>query len=102
MQYSGECWAGNAVGKYGKRPDTECNMKCKKDNSRICGAGWRNSVFKLVVTQKSYKSVVGETPEGCYVDTGNRDMPYIMPGGSNSYKACFEMAMKKGLKYAAL
>jgi len=44
----------------------------------------------------------GETEEGCFKDTGNRDMPYIMPGGQNSPKACFEMAMKKGLKYAAL
>ena len=51
MQYSGECWAGNKVGKYGKRADSECNMKCKKDNSRTCGAGWRNSVFKLVVSE---------------------------------------------------
>jgi len=45
---------------------------------------------------------MGESFEGCYVDTGNRDMPYIMTGGRNSPKACFDMAMKKGLKYAAL
>jgi len=45
LQYGGECFAGNSVGKYGKRPDGECNMDCKKDPSRKCGAGWRNSVF---------------------------------------------------------
>jgi len=61
MQYRGECWAGNSIGKYGKRPDTECNMRCKKDNSRICGAGWRNSVYKLIVTPKVYKPIYGET-----------------------------------------
>jgi hypothetical protein len=49
MQYSGECWVGNSVGKYGKRPDKECNMPCKKDTSRTCGAGWRNSVFELKI-----------------------------------------------------
>jgi hypothetical protein len=26
-------------------------MKCRKDNNRICGAGWRNSVFELKVTK---------------------------------------------------
>jgi hypothetical protein len=49
MQYAGECWVGAKVGKYGKRPDKECNMPCKKDNSRTCGAGWRNSVFELKI-----------------------------------------------------
>ena len=53
MQYRGECWGGNSMGKHGKRPDSECNMKCKKDNSRMCGAGWRNNIFKLVVTNLS-------------------------------------------------
>ena len=58
MQYAGECWAGNSVGKYGKRPDKECNMQCKKDNSRTCGAGWRNSVFKLKEQPKSKTEIV--------------------------------------------
>jgi len=49
MQYRGECWGGNSMGKHGKRPDSECNMRCKHDNSRMCGAGWRNNIFKLVV-----------------------------------------------------
>jgi hypothetical protein len=34
MQYRGECWGGNSMGKHGKRPDSECNMRCKFDNSR--------------------------------------------------------------------
>jgi hypothetical protein len=47
LQYSGECWGGQTYGKYGKRPDSECNMTCKKDPSRKCGAGWRNSIYKI-------------------------------------------------------
>jgi len=96
MQYRGECWAGNAVGKYGKRPESECNMKCKNDNSRICGAGWRNSVFKLVVTKKSYVSLYGETQEGCFKDAGNRDLPNLIRGGYGDPKKCFKMAMDGG------
>jgi hypothetical protein len=47
LQYSGECWAGNEFGKYGQKANKECNMDCKKDKGRKCGAGWRNSVFNL-------------------------------------------------------
>jgi hypothetical protein len=25
----------------------ECNMNCKKDKGRKCGAGWRNSIFDI-------------------------------------------------------
>jgi hypothetical protein len=55
MQYRGECWAGNSMGKHGKRPDSECNMRCRHDNSRWCGAGWRNNIFKLVVKKIEYR-----------------------------------------------
>jgi hypothetical protein len=96
MQYRGECWAGNSVGKYGKRPDTECNMRCKKDNSRICGAGWRNSVFKLVVTEKAYVPLYGETQEGCYKDSGRRDLPNLLRAGYGDPKKCFKLAMDGG------
>jgi hypothetical protein len=54
MQYGGECWAGNSVGKYGKRPDKECTMKCKYDNKRQCGGRLIQNIFKLVFTKKSY------------------------------------------------
>jgi hypothetical protein len=47
LQYGGECWAGNDVGMYGKRPDGECQMPCRKDPARKCGAGWRNSVYLM-------------------------------------------------------
>lgn len=47
LQYGGECWAGNSLGKYGKRPDSECKMKCRRDPGRNCGAGWRNSVYRM-------------------------------------------------------
>jgi hypothetical protein len=45
LQYSGECWAGNTVGKYGDAPDGECNRKCKKEPAMNCGGSWRNSVW---------------------------------------------------------
>lgn len=58
LQYGGECWGGNKMGKYGKRPDSECNMKCRKDKGRICGAGWRNNIFDLQNVKTTVKPVV--------------------------------------------
>lgn len=49
LQFKGECFASNTYGRYGsRRPDTECNMQCKRDEKgKMCGASWRNSVFDL-------------------------------------------------------
>jgi hypothetical protein len=97
MQYRGECWGGKSMGKHGKRPDSECNMKCKHDKSRMCGAGWRNNIFKLVVTPKTYKPIYGETSEGCFVDTNkDRDLPNLLKGGWGNPTKCFKLAMDAG------
>jgi len=90
------------MGKYGKRPDSECNMKCKYDNSRMCGAGWRNNIFKLIVQDKGYKSIIGETEEGCYKDAGNRDLPTLLRAGYGNPKKCFELARDAGHKYVGM
>jgi len=63
-------------------------MKCKSDNNRICGAGWRNSVFKLIVTPKVYKSMIGETQDGCYKDSGRRDLPTLIREANNEPQKC--------------
>ena len=106
MQYRGECWVGNSMGKYGKRPDSECNMKCRHDSSRICGAGWRNSIFnldgvkktKVTVTTTStvYTAIYGESSIGCYKDAGNRDLPNLLRAGYGNPSKCFKMAMDAG------
>jgi hypothetical protein len=104
MQYRGECWGGNSMGRHGKRPDSECNMRCKYDNSRMCGAGWRNNIFKLVKTEVTitYKAIFGETREGCFKDSGNRDLPNLLRAGYGSPRNCFQKAMDAGYKYAGL
>jgi len=47
MQYGGECWMGHKFGRYGQKPDTDCKMKCRIEKDKICGAGWRNSIFAV-------------------------------------------------------
>ncbi|CAH1798945.1 unnamed protein product, partial [Owenia fusiformis] len=45
-QFSHQCMCGNEYGRYGLRPDSECNMACAGNNTLKCGAGWRNSIYK--------------------------------------------------------
>ena len=45
MQYGKQCFGSNEVGKYGDRPDKECNMECNKETGMHCGGSWRNSVW---------------------------------------------------------
>ena len=46
VQFHDQCWCGNSLPPV-MRPDTECNAPCKGDNSKMCGGGCRNSVYKL-------------------------------------------------------
>lgn len=48
MQNSHECRCApeSWKPKYGKKPNQECNKPCTGDVATMCGAGWRNSVFK--------------------------------------------------------
>jgi len=76
-------------------------MPCREDKSRTCGAGWRNSIFKVVVSTTTavtkgavYKSIVGESSIGCYKDAGNRDLKKRL--NTRNPRKCFEMAMAAG------
>ncbi|XP_052078833.1 uncharacterized protein LOC127716625 isoform X1 [Mytilus californianus] len=48
LQYSNECFCGNTIDSANHRPapERECNMKCSGEN-RMCGAGDRNSVYRV-------------------------------------------------------
>jgi hypothetical protein len=97
------CFAGNKYGKYGKRPQSECKTRCKRDSSRTCGGGWRNEVFRLKTMKKpGYVSIYGEKPIGCYKDTGSRDLPKLFRAGYGQPKKCFKLVMDAGLKYAGM
>ena len=102
MQYRGECWGGNSYGKHGKRPDSECNMKCKKDNSRFCGGSWRNNVFKLVKKEWKYTALYGETWLGCHKDARSRDLPTLIRAGYGDPSKCFKMAQDQGFQYVGM
>jgi hypothetical protein len=45
LQYKGQCFGGNSVGRYGNKPDAECNTSCTAEKEMKCGGSWRNSVW---------------------------------------------------------
>ncbi|XP_074661421.1 plasminogen-like [Tubulanus polymorphus] len=45
LQFRWHCLCGNRVGKYGQRPDSECNVNCPGNAHEKCGGFWRNSVY---------------------------------------------------------
>ncbi|XP_071128240.1 xylosyltransferase oxt-like [Mytilus edulis] len=49
LQYSVQCFCGNQLvnSKYPKKPDSECNTKCRGEPSRACGGTWRNSIYTV-------------------------------------------------------
>jgi hypothetical protein len=46
VQYGSYCFCGNSYGRYGKAPESECNMPCSGDPNIKCGGTWRNSVYR--------------------------------------------------------
>merc|ERR1711998_201994 len=103
LQAGGECWAGNEFGKYGKKSDKECRSPCKHNKEVMCGAGWRNSVYKVSGGDKKEEPSKGgpvEEYQGCFMDKGNRDLPKNIR--ESNPKKCFQKAREQGFQYAGL
>ncbi|XP_071125471.1 uncharacterized protein [Mytilus edulis] len=49
LQNSEQCFCGNNLNNnnYPRVPDTQCSKKCKGENTRMCGAAWRNSIYRV-------------------------------------------------------
>lgn len=83
MEYSDECYCGNALNNAAsKTAETDCNMPCSGDNTEMCGAGNRVSLYSkgdftiwpVPVVKKS--NLPGSWQyKGCVFDNAN---PYIL------------------------
>ncbi|XP_063414065.1 uncharacterized protein LOC134696290 isoform X3 [Mytilus trossulus] len=49
LQNSDQCFCGNYLNNnnYPRVPDTQCSKKCTGENTRMCGAAWRNSIYRV-------------------------------------------------------
>lgn len=47
LQNGNECFCGNEEPSPDDLlPDSDCNIPCKGNTKRMCGAGWKNNIFK--------------------------------------------------------
>ncbi|XP_033112682.1 WSC domain-containing protein ARB_07867-like [Anneissia japonica] len=93
LQYGKECFCGgNTYSKYGRVPDTNCNVKCAGNSQEICGGTWKISVYATEVVY-----------EGCFQDKPKRAMPsdYIK-SGSMTIGQCITHCHGHGHMYAGL
>jgi hypothetical protein len=95
LQYGGTCWGGNSFGKHGQKSDDECNMECTDDKGRMCGAGWRNSVFSFEGMYQ-HTSILGESYAGCFLDSKDRDFSTRIRNGYGQHKKMFQIG--KGIR----
>ena len=46
LQYFDHCFCSNSYDKHGPGTEASCNTPCHDGTSRMCGGGWRNSVYR--------------------------------------------------------
>lgn len=49
LQMGGQCFVGDAPGKFGTLPEDKCNMKCKLDDKVDCGGEYAGSIYELLI-----------------------------------------------------
>jgi len=76
-------------------------MRCRRDKSRWCGAGWKNSIYDLKTSGTPKPKPSNPNHIGCYKDAGNRDLTAHL-GSSMSPSECLSIAKRKGFKYFGL
>ena len=48
VEYAKNCFCGNELQYAVKKPEGECNMKCRGDSSKQCGGFWRLNLYKTI------------------------------------------------------
>ena len=47
LQTGTECFCGSTLAHQEKKAESDCDIKCSGDNSKICGGSLRQSLFKI-------------------------------------------------------
>ncbi|MCJ1476788.1 hypothetical protein MMC13_005457 [Lambiella insularis] len=73
LEYSSQCYCGNALQSYSAVGFTGCNMACSGNSSELCGGSNRLSVYNLTtyVPPTTAKAVGSYVSQGCYKEATN-------------------------------
>ena len=113
-EYSRECYCGNYIINGGvTTAETDCNMACAGDDTQMCGAGNRLTIFANGVPQ-AYKAPEVQTGglsgsweyQGClednFITTGKRVFPWQMFLTANTANECITRCAEYGYMAAGL
>jgi len=86
-----------------KRPDSECNLPCKGESSKMCGAPWHQDIYDLTPNEPEPK----EIKIGCYKDDGTRFLqglpaPHYIQTNDMTPEKCFAHCRERNFRYAGL
>jgi hypothetical protein len=102
LEAGGECWAGNAFGRYGQASSGACWKTCADGSS--CGGDWLLSVYITKPLQSAWVKQPTESNTayiGCFIDAvSDRDLPYTLSiSNTMTPSACAALAKAQGYKF---
>ncbi|XP_065220734.1 uncharacterized protein LOC135845823 [Planococcus citri] len=100
LTYIKECFCGDEVPSHNLTvAETECNSTCAGDSTKICGGGWKISVYRTGLTEVP----VDKNYRGCYQNEGNllTELKLQLPSSLNP-KRCQRVCNIYGFAYAGL
>ncbi|KAG8999298.1 hypothetical protein FRB90_012101 [Tulasnella sp. 427] len=103
VENGNECYCATNLSASAKKASSpsECSTACSGDSSLVCGASWRLTVYGPPTTPPlSFSTLPSTTPLGCYLDAGNRLLPYRFVSDDNMTPAmCRLNCMTYGYPY---
>eukprot|EP01059_Diplonema_ambulator_P016847 TRINITY_DN28820_c0_g1_i1.p1 TRINITY_DN28820_c0_g1~~TRINITY_DN28820_c0_g1_i1.p1 ORF type:complete len:2516 (+),score=639.61 TRINITY_DN28820_c0_g1_i1:711-7550(+) len=98
LQFGTQCYCGNTASTSVETADSECNMACSGNAAEWCGAGLRNTIWRL------NNAFVDPLPnyQGCYYDDVNtRTLPVLAYNApDNTNEMCIRVCRHNGYAFA--
>jgi hypothetical protein len=95
-EYGIEYWCGNTQPSDSKNPEADCNIPCIGDDSQVCGAGYRLSVYLVSGSSYSPSLSSGSNTGGA---SGASSGSSVSPSSAASTSAGISPATVTGFAY---
>ncbi|NXF32342.1 WSCD2 protein, partial [Nyctibius bracteatus] len=103
LEFGAECYCGHKV-QASNVSESECNMECKGERSRMCGGANRLSIYRLELAQESARRYGSAIFRGCFrrPDNVSIALPVSQRMLNMSVDQCVDFCTEKEYPLAAL
>ncbi|KAK3514500.1 hypothetical protein QTP70_018667 [Hemibagrus guttatus] len=103
LEFGAECYCGHRI-QAANVSDSECNMQCKGEKSKMCGGANRLSIYRLELSQESARRYGSAIFKGCFrrPDNVTLALPAAAVIQNMSVDKCVDMCTEKEFSLAAL